>query len=59
MMTTAQLTVTAQVIRDTFTASMIRNMHSMDGGAEILRLIVRDDLEGAGSKITDALWVNL
>jgi hypothetical protein len=58
-MTSLQLTVTAEVIRDVFTPAMIRNMHSMNNGAEILRLIVRDDLCGAAEKITSALWVNL
>lgn len=58
-MTDLQLTATAQIIRDLFTPEMIRNMHSMGNGSEILRLIVRDDLEGAGDKIANALWDNL
>jgi len=58
-MTHQQLTVTAQVICDVFTPDMIRNLDSKDGGSEILRLIVRDDLAGAADKITSALWVNL
>jgi hypothetical protein len=37
----------------------IRTMHKTDLGAEILRLIVRDDLGGAANVIANALWVNL
>ena len=44
---------------DPRTADNIRQMHQNPGGAEILRLIVRDDLGGAASIITNALWVNL
>lgn len=55
-MTRDQLLTTAHVITwDVFTPSMIRDMHRTPDGAEILRLIVRDGLEGA-DKITDALW---
>ena len=40
-------------------AEDIRTMHKTDLGAEILRLIVRDDLGGAANVIANALWVNL
>jgi len=60
---TAVLTLIGATIRevgnDPRTADDIRQMHQHPGGAEILRLIVRDDLGGAASIITDALWVNL
>ena len=63
-MTPQQLQVTAEVIAsDVFTPSMIRKMHRIQGagdsGAEILRLIVRDNLAGAADKITTALWADL
>ena len=59
-MTREQLLQTAHVITwDVFTPSMIRNMHRTPEGAETLRLIVRDNLEGAADKIADALWGNL
>ena len=52
----AKLLQTAHVITwDVFTPSMIRDMHRTPDGAEILRQIVRDGLEGA-DKIVDALW---
>ena len=38
---------------------MLNEAHSFDDGAEILRLIVRDDLGGAANVIANALWVNL
>ena len=58
-MTRDQLLQTAHVITwDVFTPSMIRQMHATPDGAEILRQIVRDGLEGA-DKITNALWVDL
>jgi len=44
---------------DPRTADNIRQMHQHAEGAEILRLIVRDDLGGAASIITDALWSDL
>jgi hypothetical protein len=34
-------------------------MHSTPEGAEMLRLIVRDDLGGAAAIIAAALWDNL
>jgi len=62
-MTPQQLTVTAEIIMELFTPRMIRELHSIQGagdsGAEILRLIVRDDLAGAADRITSALWDNL
>jgi hypothetical protein len=38
------------------TAENIVRMHETPEGAEILRLIVRDDLGGAASIIATALW---
>ena len=40
-------------------ASWIRTIHRLPDGAEALRLIVRDDILGAGSAVADALWLNL
>jgi hypothetical protein len=40
-------------------ASWIRTIHRLDDGAEALRLIVRDDILGAGQAVADALWINL
>ena len=40
---------------DTRTAANIREMHSTPEGAEMLRLIVRDDLGGAADIIANAL----
>ena len=57
-MTRDQLLTTAQVIASVFTPSMIRQMHATPDGAEILRQIVRDGLEGA-DKIVNSLWVDL
>lgn len=37
----------------------IRALHGTEVGAEMLRLIVRDNLAGAGDIITSALWDNL
>lgn len=37
----------------------IRSLHKTEVGAEMLRLIVRDDLAGAGEIIANALWDNL
>lgn len=55
----AKLLQTAHVITwDVVDGAWIRQFHSTPEGAEILRLIVRDGLEGA-DKITDALWANL
>ena len=41
------------------TAGIIRQLHSTNEGAEILRLIVRDNLGGAADVIANALWDNL
>ena len=63
MITTAALTMIGDAIResaaDPRTADNIRTMHQTSEGAEILRLIVRDDLGGAADVIASALWVNL
>ena len=57
------LTVLGQMITevaaDPRTAANIREMHSTPEGAEMLRLIVRDDLGGAANVISNALWDNL
>jgi len=37
----------------------VRSLHQSAEGAEMLRLIVRDDLAGAGSIVADALMGNL
>ena len=37
----------------------IQEMHKSPQGAETLRLIVRDNIAGAGDIIANALWVNL
>ena len=37
-------------------ACWIRTIHRLPDGAEALRLIVRDDLQCAGSAVADALW---
>jgi len=58
--TEAQLLQTAGVITwDCFTPSMIREMHATPEGAEMLRLIVRDNLQGAADKIANALLAKL
>ena len=63
MISTTALTMIGNAIResaaDPRTAENIRTMHQTTEGAEILRLIVRDDLGGAADIITSALWVNL
>jgi hypothetical protein len=64
-MTTATLTLigaTLAAVAETDPRGIsedIRTMHKTDLGAEILRLIVRDDLGGAANVIANALWVNL
>lgn len=40
-------------------ASWIRTIHRLPDGAEALRMIVRDDILGAGSAVADALWLNV
>jgi len=58
-MTRDQILQTAHVITwDVVDGAWIRQFHRTPDGAEILRLIVRDGLEGA-DKIVDALLVNL
>jgi hypothetical protein len=37
----------------------VRMLHQSPDGAEMLRLIVRDNLAGAGDIVADALMVNL
>lgn len=41
------------------TTESIRNIHQNPQGAEWLRLIVRDNLGGAGDIIANALWDGL
>ena len=57
------LTILAEMISesasDPRTAGNIRTIHRHPYGAEMLRLIVRDDLCGAAGVIENALWVNL
>ena len=55
-MTEQQLALTAQLITELFTDKMIIEMYNLPGGDEILRLIVRDDIGGAGDRIVNALW---
>ena len=63
MINTAALTLIGDAIResagDSRTAENIRTLQQTAEGAEILRLIVRDDLGGAADTIADALWGNL
>ena len=59
-MTNDQLLQTANVIAwNCFTPGMIREVHSTSEGAEMLRLIVRDNLAGAADKIANALLAKL
>lgn len=55
----AMIAQTAQGRGNLHAASWIRTIHRLPDGAEALRLIVRDDILGAGSAIADALWINL
>lgn len=48
----------ATAAQDPRTAENIRRMHESAEGAEILRLIVRDDLGGGADAICNALWDN-
>lgn len=61
-MTTAtqdKILQTAHVLTwDVVNAAWIRQFNRSSEGAEILRVIVRDGLEGA-DKVVDALWSNL
>ena len=63
MITTAALTMIGDAIResaaDPRTGDNIRTMHQTAEGAEILRLIVRDDLGGAADVIANALLAKL
>ena len=58
--TPAALLVIAEALTKTATDPRtpedIRTMHQTPMGAEILRLIVRDDLAGSSDIIADALW---
>ena len=57
------VTVLAEMIseaaNDPRTAINIRAIHRHPHGAELLRLIVRDDLNGVGEIVANALWANL
>lgn len=56
----AKLLQMAHVITwEVYTPSMIREVHRTPEGAEMLRLIVRDNLEGAADKIANALLAKL
>jgi len=68
LMTTADVSALAALIAqgvqggfqmNVHTAAWIRTLHRLPDGAEALRLIVRDDIMGAGSAVADALWDNL
>ena len=54
-----EMIVAASISEPTLTADNIREMHSEEKGAETLRLIVRDNLGGAGNVIANALWSGL
>lgn len=62
-LSTPALTLIGAMIReagnDPRTNDNIRTMHATAEGAEILRLIVRDDLGGAAAIIVSALWFDL
>jgi hypothetical protein len=48
-----------QSANDPQTKINIQEMHKHTQGAETLRLIVRDNIAGAGDIIANALWENL
>ena len=48
----------AQSATDPQTVINIQEMHKHPKGAETLRLIVRDNVAGAGDIIANALWEN-
>ena len=48
-----------QSANDSQTKINIQEMHKSTQGAETLRLIVRDNIAGAGDIIANALWENL
>ena len=54
-----EMIVAAAITDPELTAENIRLMHNEEQGSETLRLIVRDNLGGAGDVIANALWVNL
>ena len=67
-MTTADVHALAAMIAQASQQSLQSNLHAgswirtiqrLPDGAEALRLIVRDDILGAGSAVADALWINL
>ena len=49
----------SQSANDPRTAGNIKTLHRHPHGAEMLRLIVRDNLAGVGSIVTEALWDRL
>ena len=49
------LATTDRRVRDAW----IQTLHKTTVGAEALRLIVRDNVGGAGSTVADALWINI
>ena len=49
----------SQSANDPRTAGNIKTFHRHPHGAEMLRLIVRDNLAGVGSIVTAALWDRL
>ena len=48
--------LTTLLTREEATA-LIQTLHKSADGAELLRLIVRDDIGGAGDLIANSLWV--
>jgi len=66
--TESDLLALAKMIRTTVNGSIesnrqakewIRIFHKFPNGSEALRLIVRDDLEGVGGAVADAIWEGL
>ena len=51
-----EMIVTAAKTEPELTATNIRLMHSQEKGSETLRLIVRDNIAGAGEVIANALF---
>jgi hypothetical protein len=39
--------------------NLILSMHNTSDGADVLSLIVRDDISGAGDLIANALWFRI
>jgi len=54
-----EMIVAAAITDPVLTADNVREMHSEEKGSETLRLIVRDNLGGAGDVIANALWDKL